>query len=197
MSQLFAPSGQSIGTSTSASVLTMNIQGWFPLGWTGWITLLSKGLSRVFSSTTVGKHQLHCKMCDLAPLCLSLATFCLFVWCGSFFFKSLLNLLYYCFCFMFQFFGLEVYGILNPQRSNQYPQIRRWSPEHWTVGEVLCLNLSIIHRLHFPGGSEVKVSASNAGDPGSIPGSGRSPGEGNGNPLQYSYLENPMDGEAW
>ena len=45
-------------------------------------------------------------------------------------------------------------------------------------------------------GSEVKASASNVGDPGSIPGSGRSPGEGNGNPLQYSCLENPMDGEA-
>ena len=51
--------------------------------------------------------------------------------------------------------------------------------------------------LGFPGGSEVKVSDSNAGDPGSIPGSGRSPGEGNGNPLQYSCLENPMDREAW
>ena len=51
-------------------------------------------------------------------------------------------------------------------------------------------------RKGFPGGSEVKASASNAGDPGSIPGSGRSPGEGNGNPLQYSCLENPMDGEA-
>ena len=49
----------------------------------------------------------------------------------------------------------------------------------------------------FPGGSEVKASASNAGDPGSIPGSGRSPGEGNGTPLQYSCLENPMDREAW
>ena len=49
----------------------------------------------------------------------------------------------------------------------------------------------------FPGGSEVKVSASNAGDSGLIPGSGRSPGEGNGNPLQYSCLENPMDGGAW
>ena len=47
------------------------------------------------------------------------------------------------------------------------------------------------------GGSEVKASASNAGDQGSIPGSGRSPGEGNGNPLQYSCLENPMDGEFW
>ena len=49
----------------------------------------------------------------------------------------------------------------------------------------------------FPGGSEVKASASNAGDPGSIPESGRSPGEGNGNPLQYSCLENPMDRAAW
>ena len=48
----------------------------------------------------------------------------------------------------------------------------------------------------FPGGSEVKVSASIAGDPGSIPGSERSPGEGNGNPLQYSCLENPMEGGA-
>ena len=49
----------------------------------------------------------------------------------------------------------------------------------------------------FPGGSEVKASACNAGDHGSIPGLGRSPGEGNGNPLQYSCLENPMDREAW
>ena len=48
----------------------------------------------------------------------------------------------------------------------------------------------------FPGGSEVKVSACNVGDPGSIPGSGRSPGEGNGNPLQSSCLESPMDGAA-
>ena len=52
-------------------------------------------------------------------------------------------------------------------------------------------------RLGFPGGSEGKASACNAGNPGSIPGSGRSPGEGNSNPLQYSCLENPMDGEAW
>ena len=57
MSQLFIPGGQSIGVSASASVLPMNIQDWFPLGWTGWISLLSKGLSRVFSNTTVQKHQ--------------------------------------------------------------------------------------------------------------------------------------------
>ena len=52
-------------------------------------------------------------------------------------------------------------------------------------------------RRGFPDGSEVKASACNAGDPGSIPGLGRSPGEGNGNPLQNSCLENPMDGGAW
>ena len=51
--------------------------------------------------------------------------------------------------------------------------------------------------MSFPGGSEVKASACNEGDLGSIPGLGGSPGEGNGNPLQYSCLENPMDGEAW
>ena len=57
MSQFFASGGQSIGASPSASVLPMNIQDWFPLGWTGWISLQSKGLSRVFSNTTVQKHQ--------------------------------------------------------------------------------------------------------------------------------------------
>ena len=57
MSQLFASGGQSIGVSASASVLPMNIQDWFPVGWTGWIYLQSKGLSRVFSNTTVQKHQ--------------------------------------------------------------------------------------------------------------------------------------------
>ena len=55
----------------------------------------------------------------------------------------------------------------------------------------------IITKKGFPGGSEVKASAWNAGDLGSIPGSGRSPGEGNGNSLQFSCLENPMEGGAW
>ena len=67
------------------------------------------------------------------------------------------------------------------------------------------MHIEIIHRklqlicikVRIPGGSEVKASAWNAGDLGSIPGSGRSPGEGNGNPLQYSCLENPMEGGAW
>ena len=57
MSQLFTLGGQSIGVSASTSVLPMNTQDWCPLGWTGWISLQSKGLSRVFSNTTVQKHQ--------------------------------------------------------------------------------------------------------------------------------------------
>ena len=57
MTQLFASGGQSIRVSASTLVLPMNTQDWFPLGWTGWISLQSKGLSRVFSNTTVQKHQ--------------------------------------------------------------------------------------------------------------------------------------------
>ena len=57
MSQLFPWGGQSIGVSASASFLPKNTQGWSPIGWTGWISLQSKGLSRVFSNTTVQKHQ--------------------------------------------------------------------------------------------------------------------------------------------
>ena len=57
MSKLFSSGGQSIGVSASILVLPMNTQDWSPLGWTGWISLQSKGLSRVFSSTTVQKHQ--------------------------------------------------------------------------------------------------------------------------------------------
>ena len=73
----------------------------------------------------------------------------------------------------------------------------------WKYGQC-CQTLSgfrkccwLIAHGAFPGGSEGKVSACNAGDLGLIPGSGRSPGEGNSNPLQYCCLENPMDREAW
>ena len=57
MSRFFSSGGQRFGASASASVLPMNIRDWFPLRWTGWISLQSKGLSRVFSNTTVQKHQ--------------------------------------------------------------------------------------------------------------------------------------------
>ena len=63
MSQFFPSGGQSTGVSASASVLPMNIQDWFPLGWTGWISLKSKGLSRVFSNSTVQDSSL----CFLQP----------------------------------------------------------------------------------------------------------------------------------
>ena len=70
-----------------------------------------------------------------------------------------------------------------------------WTREVWIENLVLLsINLVI---LSFPGGSDGKDSAWNSEDLGSIPGSGRSPGEGNSNPLQYSYLENPTDGRAW
>ena len=65
MSQFFASGGQSIRVSASASVLPMNIQDWFPLGWTGWISLQPKGLSRVFSNITVQKHQFFCAQLPL------------------------------------------------------------------------------------------------------------------------------------
>ena len=74
--------------------------------------------------------------------------------------------------------------------SQKFPQMHcsKWTVRHG--------GLYLIEEV-YPGGSEAKASTSSAGDPGSIPGSGRSPVEGNGNPLQYSCLENPTDGEAW
>ena len=65
MSQLFTWGAQSIGISASASVPPMNTQDWFPLEWTGWISFQSKGLSRVFSNTTVQKHQFFCAQLSL------------------------------------------------------------------------------------------------------------------------------------
>ena len=77
-----------------------------------------------------------------------------------------------------------------------------WLPMGWGGGtprsnKILEMALVLFMRLGFPGGSEVKASAWNAGDPGLIPGLGRSPGEGNDNPLLYTCLENPMKGGAW
>ena len=69
MSQLFASGGQSIGVSAPASILPMNTQDWSPLGWTGWISLQSKGLSRVFSNTTVQKHHFFGTQLSLQSNC--------------------------------------------------------------------------------------------------------------------------------
>ena len=70
VSQLFAWGGQNTGVSASTSVLTMNTRDWSPLGWTGWISLQSKGLSRVFSNTTVQKHQFFEHLIKFLSLCL-------------------------------------------------------------------------------------------------------------------------------
>ena len=79
-SQFFSSGGQSIGASASASLLPMNIQDWFPLGWTGWISLLSKGLSRVFSGTKVSKASvLRCSaifMVQLSHPYVTIAPYC-------------------------------------------------------------------------------------------------------------------------
>ena len=80
-----------------------------------------------------------------------------------------------------------------PQRKPQFLS----SPKPPTVSPVSTKKSSLTSPSHFPGGSDGKESACNAGDLGSIPGSGRSPGEGLGYPLQYSGLENPKDREAW
>ena len=115
---------QSIRASTLASVLPMNIQGWFPLGLTGLISLLLKGLSRVFSSTTLKSMN-----------------------------SSAFSLPY------------------GPTLTSMY--------DYW--------------ESHSSDSSVGKESSFNAGEPGSIPGSGRSPGEEKGYPLQYSGLENSMN----
>ena len=76
MSHFFTSGGQRIGVSASASVLPMNIQDWSPLEWTGWISLQSKGLSRVFSSTTVQKHQSSAFSVLYSPTLTSIHDYC-------------------------------------------------------------------------------------------------------------------------
>ena len=147
MDCLFASGGQSTGASASASVLPMSIQSWFPLELTGLISLQSKGPSRVFSNTTVQKHQ---------------------------------------------FFGTQ---------TSLWPKlhIQTWlleKPYLWLHGSLLAKSCLWFLICYLGSGSDGKASVCNAWDPGSIPGLGRSPGEGNGNPLQYSCLEN-MGHRAW
>ena len=84
--------------------------------------------------------------------------------------------------------GEKISHLMNLEDITQSELRQSQKDKHCLIGR--------LQGMDFPGGSDGKASAYNAGDLGSIPGSGRSPGEGNGNPLQYSCLENPMDG-AW
>ena len=83
----------------------------------------------------------------------------------------------------------------DPGMAPRSPALQVDSSPDELLGKIIYVCMSVY--MGFPGGSEVKASASNVGDLGSIPGLGRSPGEGNGNPLQYSCLKNPMDKGAW
>ena len=89
------------------------------------------------------------------------------------------------------FFSVNFNMVVSQKNGCQHYPLWEWSLFNF---QLLCMFYNI---HYFPGGSDGKAFACNAGDPGSIPGSRRFPGEGNGNPLQYSCLENLMDREAW
>ena len=136
MGQFFASGGQSIGASASTSILPMHMQDWVPLGWTGWISLQSKGPSRVFSNTTVQKHQF-------------LATFMVQHWRRQW----------------------QPTPVLLPGNSHGQRSLVGCNP--WGRKES-----DTSEQVHF----HFWLSCI---------------GEGNGNPLQCSCLENPRDGGAW
>ena len=100
---------------------------------------------------------------------------------------------------------LSLEQVEHETQSLQHPfaQVRDFSRGHKNSSKGVGGKHGILFQIFiylfegFPGGSDGKASVGNAGDPGLIPGLGRSPGEGNGSPLQYSCLENPMDGGAW
>ena len=160
MSQLFTSGGQSIGTSASSSVLPMNVQGWFPLWWTGLFSLLSKGLPRVFSSITVWRHQFFSAQPSW--------------WSSSHIHTWLLEKLH-----------------------------TRASIIQTFVGKVMSLLFNMLSRLviaFLPRSKHLLISwlqspstvILETKEINSVP----LLGEGNGNPLQYPCLENPMDGGA-
>ena len=103
---------------------------------------------------------------------------------------------FFCFnlCFTLLLFTKRIMFIHNIMHQRTLPLCLNGKLKCLCSGS--CPHVVVHRKVGFPGGSEVKASACNAGDRGLIPGLGRSPGEGNGNPLQYSCLENPMDGGA-
>ena len=197
-----------LGLSLSAPVLSRNIQDWFPLGWTGWISLQSKGLSRVFSNTTVQKHQFFST--DKASVFLLM--------------KIKVKVAQPCWTLCDP---VECVGMNSPVQNtgvgnHSLPQ-GILPTKGWNPGPLLCRR--ILYQLSLQGSPkphwqqrmvwpmDLRSQAQHASghhaavtlfgqtyffhDPGSIPRSAGSPGEGNGNPLQYSCLGNSMDGGAW
>ena len=191
MSQLFASGGQSIRASASASVLPMNILGWFPLELTGLISLQSKGLSRVFSSTTtVQKHQ----FVNAQPS----------LWPNSHIHPWLLEKpqlpLYgslsasWCLCFLIHWVCHSFYS--KEQASFNFMAAVTVCSDFGAQEYKICHFFPI---YSFPGGLDGKESACNAGDLGLIPGLGRCAGEGNGVATHSSLLawRIPVDRGAW
>ena len=129
MSWLFTSGGQSIGALASASVVPMNIQGWFPLEWTGWISLQSKGLSRVFSNTTVQKPQFFSAQPSL--------------WSNSYIHKTTTTV---CVCIK-HLYMLHVYGEKVLKHSKRRVLLGSRCRLH---GYMLCLQLSGKLRQVFP-----------------------------------------------
>ena len=185
----FTSGGQSIGASASASVLPMNIQGWFPLGLTGLISFQSKGLSGDFSRTTASSLYLTCKHASHGAqeirAFLSPETLSLFLSlvprllgdpgpCSKFDIYSVMHFFVHGYVFMLGAVPGTEWISVKPKNESYY----------------LFFRIALMAQTG-------KNLPANAGAPGWIPGSGRSPGGGHGNPLQYSCLENPMDREAY
>ena len=192
ISQLFTSDSQSIGAS--ASVLPVNIQGWFPLGLTGLISLQSKGFSSLLQHHSLkASIILLCCPSTKTPVW-GVVTFSLAQKIALYVHPTRKGIISPPVSFalpipgvwetqlFFFFFKMFIYlfllGICSYQGLN--PCILHWQVNSWPLSH-----------LGFPGGSNGKESACNLGHLGSIPRLGRSPGGGHGNPLQYSCLENP------
>ena len=154
VSWLFTSRGQSTGASASASAIPVNSQGWFPLGWTGLISLLSKGLSRVFSSTTIWKHQFFdtqpalCSNSHIHTWLLERPQLWLYrpllaKWCLYFFFLVFFFFLFLCLYFLICCLGLSELSYLSAD-SNYFS----WTGEEDHQSPQLCLSPQ---NMPFPG----------------------------------------------
>ena len=193
MSQLFTSGGQSIGAS--ASVLPMNTQDWFPLGWTGCISLQSKGLSRVFSNITVQKHQFFGGHLSLSTLT-SIHDY------GKNHSFDWMDLCQQIMSLLFNMLSRLVTAFLPRSKHLLISWLQSPSAVILEPKKIKSVTVFVSSPIYLPWRTSLvaqmlKRLAYNAGDLGLVTGSGKSSGEGKGNPLQYSCLENPMDRGAW
>ena len=194
MNQLFASGSQSTGDSASVSILPMNIQGWFPLRLTGLMSLLSKGFPRIFSKTTIWKHQffgaqpslwsnsyIHTWLLE-KTIVLTIRTFV-----GKVMFLLFNTLFRFVIAFLLRSKHLLISWLQSLSMILDLKKIKSVTASTFLP--------SICHEVVMPGlpgwlsGKEFTCDAEDAGDStGSIPGLGRFPGGGHDNPLQYFRL---------